>query len=242
MTDERDDHEFSSGQGFDDPYEPFDLDPEDLAADPSVVDPVDSHVLPDTLDDANVVAEDVDADALIDVGLSYVGIKRHEQAAETFERAARYADDESVEQEAWVNKGVAHAELEEYDRAIGAYEEALDVLEDGPHAATAETNLAYALWEFGRTEQALEHAERAVELDPRFGEGWYNRGLFLNERGLHEDALNSFENARRLGFRTADLLEEQAIALDAVGEDERAEEALEEAEELREAQQEELLE
>jgi tetratricopeptide (TPR) repeat protein len=241
MTDDPREHEFSSGQGFDDPYEGFDLDPE-IAVDADVIDPVDSHALPDQLDEAHVDPGGVDAESLLDVGISYIRINRHEQAAEALERAARYAEDEAVEQEAWINKGVAHAELEEYDPAIGAYEEALSIDEDGEHAAVAETNLAYALWEFGRVGEALEHAERAVELDPRFGEAWYNRGLLLNERGLSEDALNSFENAIRLGYRSADLLEEQAIALEAVGQDERAQEVAEEAEAIREEQQDALLE
>ncbi len=241
MTDEPRDHEFSSGQGFDEPYEGFDLDP-DIAVDSDVIDPVDSHALPDQLDDVHVDPGDVDAESLLDVGISYIQINRHEQAAEALERAARYAEDDGIAQEAWINKGVAHAELEEYDPAIGAYEEALSIDDEGEHAAVAETNLAYALWEFGRVGEALEHAERAVELDPRFGEAWYNRGMLLNERGLSEDALNSFENAIRLGYRSADLLEEQAIALEAMGEDERAQEVAEEAEAIREEQQEELLE
>jgi len=243
--DERDpdgrDHEFSSGQGFSDPYDPFDLDPPELDAGPGQVDPVDSHAVTDLLDDEQVIAEDVDSERLLDVGLEYMGINRHEQAADTFERVAHFAEDDLLEQEAWVNKGAAHAELEEYDRAIGAYREALDIDDGSEHAAAAETNLAYALWEFGRTEEALEHAERAVEVDPRFGQAWYNRGFFLNERGLHEDALNCFDNAVRLGFRNADLLEEKAVALEAVGEDERAEEVAEQAEEIRQRQEEQLV-
>jgi tetratricopeptide (TPR) repeat protein len=233
MTKEPDDHEFSEGQGFEDPYEGFDIDPPELTVDADQVDPVDSHALADLLDDSNLAKDKVEAAKLIDVGLDYIRINRHEQATETFERAARYADDERVEQEAWVNKGVAHAELEEYDAAIGAYKEAIKMDDDSEHAATAETNLAYALWEFGRTEEALEHAERAVEIDPRFGQAWYNRGFFLNERGLAEDALNAFDNAIRLGYRSADLLEEKAIALEKMGEDERAEEVAEEAEAMR---------
>jgi tetratricopeptide (TPR) repeat protein len=241
MTDEPRDHEFSSGQGFDEPYEGFDLDP-DLETGPDVVDPVDAHVLPDQLDESAIDPGDVDTESLLEVGISYIGINRHEQAAEALERAARYAEDDALAAEAWINKGVAHAELEEYDRAIGAYEEALHLEDDSENAAVAETNLAYALWEFGRVGEALEHAERAVELDPRFGEAWYNRGLLLNERGLAEDALNCFENALRLGHRTAELLEEQAVALEAVGQDERAREVAEEAEAIREDQQERLLE
>jgi len=243
MTDdEREDHAFSEGQGFDDPYEGFDIDPPELNVDPETVDPVDSRVLTDLLDERNVVSDQVDAEQLLEVGLSYMGINRHEQAAEAFERAARFSDDDGVEQEAWVNKGAAHAQLEEYDPAIGAYREALRIDDDSEHAATAETNLAYALYESGRTEQALEHAERAVEIDPRFGQAWYNRGFFLLERGLAEDAVEAFDNAIRLGFRNAELLEEKARALEELGEFDRAEEVTEDAEQLRADAEEKLME
>jgi len=242
MTNPEDDHEFSAGQGFSEPYDAFDLDPPELAVDPGAVDPVDSRVVPDNLDERQLSDDEIDADALLDVGLSYMGINRHEQATDTFERAARFAESESVEQEAWVNKGVAHAELEEYDAAVGAYREALRIDDDGEHAASAETNLAYALWESGQTAQALEHSERAVELDPRFPQAWYNRGFFLRERGLVEDAVNCFDNATRLGLRNAAVLEEKARALDELGEVDRAEEVMTEAEELREQRQEEMLE
>ncbi|GAB6879601.1 tetratricopeptide repeat protein [Halorubrum gandharaense] len=236
MTDERDErsHEFSSGQGVDADYEEFTLDPPELKVDPTKVDPVDSRVLTDELDQRNIGTDEVDVDQLLDVGLSYMQINRFEEATETFERAASFAEDGTLEQqEAWTNKGVAHAELEEYDEAIGAYKEALRHNEESEHAATAETNLAYALHEFGREEQALEHAERAVEIDPRFAQAWYNRGFFLIERGLAEDAVNCFDNAIRLGFRNADVLEEKARALEKAGDHEQAEEVAEQAEEIR---------
>ncbi|MBX0296285.1 tetratricopeptide repeat protein [Haloarcula nitratireducens] len=243
MTDrEPDDHEFSEGQGFDDPYDGFDLEPPEFEVDPDKVDPVDSRVVTDMLDRRQVPADDVDAEQLLDVGLEYMHINRHEQAAETFQRVAQYTDDERLEQEAWTNKGAAHAELEEWDAAIGAYREALDADEESDHAATAETNLAYALWESGRSEQALEHAERAVEIDPRFEQAWYNRGFFLLERGLAEDAVEAFDNAIRLGFRNADVLEEKARALEEMGEHDRAEELADEVEEMRENAEQQLLE
>ncbi|WP_459191175.1 tetratricopeptide repeat protein [Halosimplex sp. J119] len=242
MTDDRDDHEFSSGQGFGDPYEGFDIDPPEFEVDPDQVDPVDSRVLADELDERNIAANEVDAEELLDVGLSYIGINRYEQATDALERTARFAEDERIEQEAWTNKGAAHAELEEWDAAIGAYREALSIDDDSEHAATAETNLAFAFWNSGRTEQALEHAERAVEIDPRFAQGWYNRGFFLLERGLAEDARNAFDNAIRLGFRNAEIIEEKARALEELGEDERAEELAEEADELRQQAEAEMME
>jgi len=95
MTDERDDdrHEFSAGQGVDAGYEEFTLDPEEIDADPNTVDPVDSRVLTDILDKRNVESDAIDVERLIDVGLSYMGINRFEEATETFERAAGFADD-----------------------------------------------------------------------------------------------------------------------------------------------------
>ncbi|MFO8114147.1 MAG: tetratricopeptide repeat protein [Halorubrum sp.] len=245
MTDERDDdrHKFSAGQGVDADYEEFTLDPEEIDADPNTVDPVDSRVLTDILDKRNVESDAIDVERLIDVGLSYMGINRFEEATETFERAAQFAEEDSLEaQEAWVNKGAAHAELEEYDQAIGAYEEALRIDDSSEHAATAETNLAYALWEFGRTEQALEHAERAVETDPRFAEAWYNRGFLLVERGLAEDAVTCFDNAIRLGYRNAGVLEEKARALEEAGEHEQAEEVADRADEIRREAEEQMIE
>lgn len=242
MTD-RDDHRYSEGEGFDDPYAGFDFDPVELAVDLDAdqIDPADSHVLPDLLDEAAIPSEAVDADALIDVGLSYMQINRFEQATETFERAARFAENDRLEQEAWANKGAAHAELEEWDAAIGAYREAIEINDASEIAATAENNLAYALWEFGRDAEALEHAERALELDERFAEAWYNRGFFLNERGLAEMALECVENAIRLGYRDADVLEEKVRALEAMGEYDRAEAVQEEVESLREQMEGELV-
>ena len=207
-------HRFSEGQGFDDPYEGFDLDPRDLTVDldPDKVDPVDTHALPDLLDEAAIPRDQVDAEALVDIGLEYIALNRHEQAADTFERAARFADADDLVQEAWTNKGVAHAELEEWDAAIGAYREAIAVDDDSAGAATAENDLAYALWMFGKDDEALQHAERALELDDRFAEAWFNRGFLLNERGLAEQAKESLENAIRLGYRDAHVYEEKARA------------------------------
>jgi len=234
------DHRFSEGSGFGDPYEGFDLEPE-FSVDPEKVDPVDSRVLADLLDESQLSSGDVDVESLVDVGLSYISINRFEQATETLERAARFATDPLTEQEAWVNKGVAHAELGEYDAAIGAYQETLRIDDRSEHAASAETNLAYALFEDGRTEQALDHAERAVEIDPRLPHAWYNRGFFLLERGLDEEAVNCFDNALRLGFRSAEIFEEKARALERLGRDDEAEEVAARADELRQKTEQQLL-
>jgi tetratricopeptide (TPR) repeat protein len=237
------DHEFSEGQGYDDPYEGFDFDPAELTVDldPDQIDPADSHALAGLLDEAAIPDDEVDAEELLDVGLSYMRINRFEEATEAFERVARFAEDDRIEQEAWTNKGAAHAELEEHDAAIGAFREAIHIDDETEHAATAHTNLANALWAFGKSEEPLEHAERAVEIDDRFAEAWYNRAFFLNERGLFEQALDSVQNAIRLGFRNADVLEEKRAALEGLGEHEDAAAVEAELEDLRESAEQDLL-
>lgn len=235
-------HEFSSGQGFSEPYEGFDLDPPELDVDdPSAVDPVDSRSVTDLLDDRNIAGDEVDADTLLDVGVEYMAINRDEQAVETFERAARYAEDETLAAEAWVNKGIAHGELEEWDAAISSHREALHVDEDGEFAALAHTNLAYALWERGDDEPAFQHAEDAVRADQRLPQAWYNLGFIQVERAQHEDALECLDNAIRLGFQGAPVYEEKARALEGLERDEEAAEVRETAREMQEAEEETLV-
>ncbi|MBS3760330.1 tetratricopeptide repeat protein [Halodesulfurarchaeum sp.] len=235
-------HEFSSGQGFSEPYEGFDLDPPELdVEDPSAVDPVDSRSVTDLLDDRNIANEQADADSLIDVGIEYMAINRGEQAVETFERAARYATDDTREAESWVNKGIAHGELEEWDAAVSSHREALHVEEEGEFAALAHTNLAYALWEQGEDESAFQHAEDAVREDQRLPQAWYNLGYIQVERAQHEDALECLDNAIRLGFQESSVYEEKARALEGLERDEEAAQMRETATEMQEAEEERLV-
>ncbi len=241
MTDRSDDHDhrFSEGEGST-TLRRVRSGSAGTGRRPSKVDPVDSRIITDTLDEQNIPSDEVDAGELLDVGLNYMGINRFEQATAAFERAARFADDDRLAQEAWVNKGVAHAELEEYDEAIGAHREALWIDDESEHAATAETNLAYALWEFGETAQALEHAERAVEIDDRFAEGWFNRAFSLGTGLSGGTALYRQRDPPRHAQRKS--LEEKARILEDLGEYDEAEEIAEEANEMRERAEQRVME
>ncbi len=212
---------------FDDVYDDkFDL--ED-SVEVHGVDLADSHALDELVEGVEPDPEEVDVDGLIEAGVGYVSINRFEQAVEAFDRAIRF-DEEN--QEAWVNKGFAHAEMGEYDRAIGAYEEALRLDEDGEFAAEALVNKSYAEYE-SRRGDPLETVERAIEADERMPDAWYNRAVFLNERGQYEDALRCVDNALSLGMRTPLALDEKANALEELGRYEEAEELREKAAEER---------
>ena len=214
---------------FDDVYDDkFDLDDQ---VEIEGIDPADSRVLDEHVENAD--PEEVDVDGLIEAGVGYVSINRYEQAVEAFERAVRFEEENA---EAWVNKGFAHAEMEEYDRAIGAYDEALRVDEDEEFAVEALVNKAYAEYE-SRRGNPLETVERALEKDERNAAAWYNRAVFLNERGSYEDALRCIDNALSLGQRGPRALHEKARALEELGRYEEAEDVREAA---REAEEEEI--
>ena len=195
------------------------------------IDPADSRVLDEHVENAD--PEEVDVDGLIEAGVGYISINRYEQAVEAFERAVRFEEENA---EAWVNKGFAHAEMEEYDRAMRAYDEALRVDEDEEFAVEALVNKAYAEYE-SRRGNPLETVERALEKDERNAAAWYNRAVFLNERGSYEDALRCIDNALSLGQRGPRALHEKARALEELGRYDEAEDVREAA---REAEEEEI--
>jgi tetratricopeptide (TPR) repeat protein len=216
--------------GFDADPHPDDPNPDDPLAPATVdrwryVDPADDRALADLVDESQVRPADVDAAALVDVGLSYVGIEAYELAVDAFVRAARYAGDDGLRAEAYANAGVAHARLGEYDAAVGAAREALSLDPTDDVAAVAHANVAYALWEAGDSSRPLAHAERAVELDPRLAEAWYDLGFLYNERGLWEFAREALATASRLGLRTVAVASEYERAVDGLAEAEAAVEA-----------------
>ena len=212
-------HRFSTGGGFGDPYSGFALELDGNGdGDPFRIDPADSHALADLLASENYVPADVDADALLDVGLGYLAVEQYESAVDAFARVAWFAPGTPEATEAWANRGVAHAQLGEYDEAVGASLEALSLDPAPDVAAVAETNLAYALWESGDSSHPLEHAERAVELDPRLAEAWFDLGFLYNERGLSEAAVRALERAERLGFEGSAVRSELDLARDRLAE------------------------
>ena len=54
-------------------------------------------------------------------------------------------------------------------------------------------------------------------MDERFAEAWYNKGFFLNERGLFDQAVYCLDNAIGLGYRSVNVLQEKLRSCDALG-------------------------
>ena len=52
-----------------------------------------------------------------------------------------------------------------------------------------------SLYSSGRFEEAVASYDKALEINPHYGEIWSNRGLTLVRLGKYEEALNCFDKA-----------------------------------------------
>ena len=72
------------------------------------------------------------------------------------------------------------------------------VVEAAPHNPRGHTYLGLALDALGRSEEAIGHYRRALQLNPDFAEAHINLGIALGVRGQAEEAIQHFRQALRL--------------------------------------------
>ena len=64
----------------------------------------------------------------------------------------------------------------------------------------------------GKYTQAIADFNRAIEINPRYGEAYYNRGVVYNRLGNREQAIDDIRTAARLGYEGArNFLRSQGI-------------------------------
>ncbi len=120
------------------------------------------------------------------LGEIYRRAGKHEQAAAAFEDAVKANPDYA---EAHMQRAMVYMGLERREQAIQAYREAIRLMPENP---AARNNLAYLLALDRRNlDEALQHAQRAVQLDP--SPAVYDTlGLVFLERGLIDNAIQIF--------------------------------------------------
>jgi tetratricopeptide (TPR) repeat protein len=96
--------------------------------------------------------------------------------------------------EAWLWLALACMKLDRFDEAGPALERSI-ALKDSPQARY---NLGLLRAMRGRTDQALPHFQRSVELDPNYGFGWYGLARAQAELGNLQAAAAAVLNAKRL--------------------------------------------
>ena len=92
--------------------------------------------------------------------------------------------------------------------------EALEAYEKASSARAGDPRLWYkkgvALTMLRRFEESLVCYDRAIQLDPAYTDAWFNKGSSLSLGfGRHQEAIQCFETAKRLGETGAD----KAIAI-----------------------------
>ena len=97
-----------------------------------------------------------------------------------------------VRPEALVESAKERFELQDYYACVHLLEE---VIQTGKAFADAHHLLGLALHLLGRSEQALESFDRAVDLNPQYHEAHIHRGIVLNDLGRTADAEQAFKRA-----------------------------------------------
>jgi len=64
--------------------------------------------------------------------------------------------------------------------------------------AITETNLAVALQAEGRIDEAIDHYQRAIALQPEYAPAYNNLGAALHAKGRHDEAIATYQQALRL--------------------------------------------
>jgi type IV pilus assembly protein PilF len=123
------------------------------------------------------------------LGILYIAKGEQALAEEAFDRALRLAPEEA---EVLNNYGTLLVDLGRNDEAVTAFQSALKDL-DYRSPAIVYSNLAFALHQVGRPEEALRYAREATRRAPSLCRAWYNLGLIQEAR---QDALAALEAYR----------------------------------------------
>jgi protein O-mannosyl-transferase len=73
-----------------------------------------------------------------------------------------------------------------------------DTVAKRPDNARAHNNLGLALQQAGRTQDAVEHYEQALQIKPDYADAHYNLGIVFFREGKLSDAIGHFEEALRI--------------------------------------------
>jgi tetratricopeptide (TPR) repeat protein len=98
------------------------------------------------------------------------------------------------------NRGTAYLENNQLDLAKRDFEE---VLKKDPKNAAAYNNLASLELKQKNYQKTREYCTKAIELDPKLGPAYYNRGLALQMLRDEENCCRDWKKAAELGVEAA---------------------------------------
>jgi tetratricopeptide (TPR) repeat protein len=81
----------------------------------------------------------------------------------------------------------------------------------------AHYNLGIALNDQGKTDEAIDHYQQAIELRPRYAEAHYNLGRLLAQKGRLDDAVSHYEKALEINPADAEARNNLGVTLFGIG-------------------------
>jgi len=99
----------------------------------------------------------------------------------------------------WQNKGMTLFEMGRYNDAIVCFDECLK-LDDTPDEHKTWNDKGVAYYNLKDYDKALVCFDEAVKLDKKFVDAWLNRMLTLYVLGRYDEAADSFNQAKLLGW------------------------------------------
>ena len=91
-----------------------------------------------------------------------------------------------------------------------------------PNNPRAHYNFGFALWQAGRTQEAINHYAQAVRIKPDFTEAHFKLGLGLSQAGELPEAIAHYEQALRLNPDYAEAHYNLGLTLSQVGKEQEA--------------------
>ena len=88
-----------------------------------------------------------------------------------------------------------------WKNSIELFKHALQVTKDN---ALAHNGFASALFDEGKTEEAIDHYNKSIQLNPYYVNTYYSRGITYDKLGQYQMAINDFSNAISLKSDYAD--------------------------------------
>jgi Tfp pilus assembly protein PilF len=92
------------------------------------------------------------------------------------------------------NIAAMHFEAGRYAEAAQLYEQ---LVQQNPSDGGLQTSLAAALGALGRLDEALQHLDKAIELDPLNPESYHNRAVIYERQGKRDAAIAEYRQALR---------------------------------------------
>jgi|SRR5450759_220570 len=103
------------------------------------------------------------------------------------------------------NIGVSYFETADYYFAEDSFRRCITLMPTNPKGFVGLSSPLYAL---GRKDEALDACEKALEIDPKYINAWYNKSIVLSDLGRKDEALEAYEKALEINPKYTGIIKQ----------------------------------